>query len=91
MGTLIDTLEETGGASAIWNEFEVRVKAVGWRDGFPPGWLVDVKDYRVIADQESRQHGMRPQIVINHLITSWDELAGLLAELGVPDAFDGWR
>lgn len=30
MGTLIDTLETSGGASAIWNEFEIRVTPGQW-------------------------------------------------------------
>lgn len=94
MGTLIDTLETSGGASAIWNEFEIRVTPGQWENettgAAQSGWSVDVKDFLTAGD-ETRQRGMRTEIVREHHVSAWDDLIGLLAELGVPDQFDGWR
>lgn len=95
MGTLIDTLEETGGASAIWQEFEITVTPSQWESevtgASQSGWIVQVNDFLTARDNEARQRGMRTEIVRNHRVTAWDELIGLMAELGVPDEFEGWR
>lgn len=77
MGTLIDTLEASGGASAIFNEFEIRVAPGQWEV-----WTVG---------DETLQRGMRTEIIREHHVTAWDDLIGVLSELGVPDEFDGWR
>jgi hypothetical protein len=95
MGTLIDTLEASGGASAIWNEFEITVAPSQWEHeatgAAQSGWIVQVKDFLVASDPDVRQRGMRSEIVRNHRITAWDDLIGVMAELGVPDKYEGWR
>jgi hypothetical protein len=95
MGTLIDTLEATGGASAIWNEFEITVTPSQWEDeatgAAQSGWIVQVKDFLVASDADVRQRGMRSDIVRNHFVTAWDDLIGVMSELGVPDEYAGWR
>ena len=95
MGTLIDTLEASGGASAIWNEFEIRVTLSEWMNeatgAAQSGWIVEVTDFLTARDNETHARGMRTRIIHEHPVTALDDLIGLLAELGVPDAFDGWR
>ena len=94
MATLMDTLEAVGSASAIWNEYEITVTPGVWddvADEAHQGWLVRVTDFLATDDQAGRQHGLRPVVINNHGLESWDELAGVLAELGVPDDYEGWR
>lgn len=95
MGTLIDTLETTGGTSAIWQEFEITVTPSQWESEATgtalSGWVVQVNDFLTARDNEARQRGMRTDIVRNQRVTAWDELIGVMAELGVPDEFAGWR
>lgn len=97
MGTLIDTLEMSGGASAIWNEFEITITPSQWEvweneatGTALSGWSVDVKDFLTARDV-TLQRGMRTEIIREHHVTAWDDLIGVLSELGVPDEFDGWR
>ena len=95
MATLLATLEAFGGASVIWNEFEVTVTSRTWEDEetgvMCDGWIVQVKDFVAVADQEGRERGLRQQIIRDERLTSWDDLAGTMAELGLPDSYDGWR
>ncbi len=95
MATLLDTLEAFGGASAIWNEFEITVAASAWEDeetgAMSDGWMVRVKDFVAASDQEGRERGLRPHIIRDQRVTSWDEVAGIMAELGVPDGYEEWR
>ncbi|HET9112121.1 MAG TPA: hypothetical protein VFN78_14925 [Ktedonobacterales bacterium] len=95
MATLLDAVEAFGGASAIWNEFEITVTASAWEDDetgvMSDGWIVQVKDFVAAADQEGQERGLRPQIIRDERATSWDELAGVMAELGLPDGYEGWR
>lgn len=95
MATLLDALEALGGASAIWNEFEITVTASAWEDddtgAMSDGWMVQVRDFVAAADREGQERGLRPQIIRDERVTSWDELAGVTAELGVPDDYEGWR
>lgn len=95
MGTLIDTMEASGSASAIFNEFEIRVTPSQWEmettGAAQSGWIVEVNDFLTARDNETRQRGMRTEIVRNHRVTAWDDLIGVMAELGIPDEYTGWR
>lgn len=95
MASLIDTLESSDGASGIWNEFEITVTPNEWladsTGTILTGWIVQVRDFTTATDWDGRKRGLRPDIVRDHRVTSWDDLAGLLAELGVPAEFEGWR
>ncbi len=95
MAGLIDTLEEFDGASGIWNEFEITVTPDEWSEEATGkilmGWIVQVRDFTAATDWDGRKRGLRPDIVQDHHVTSWDDLVGLFAELGVPAEFEGWR
>lgn len=95
MAGLNDSLEEFDGASGIWNEFEITVTPDEWSDeetgAIHTGWIVQVKDFTAAKDWAGSKRGLRTDIVRDHHVTSWDDLASLLAELGVPAEFEGWR
>lgn len=95
MGTLIDTLESSGGTSAIWNEFEITVRPGQWENEVTgtaqSGWIVQVRDFLTAWDNEARQRGMRAEIVHDHRVMAWDDLIGVMSELGIPDGYTGWR
>lgn len=102
MSTLIDTLESSGGAaSVIWNEYEIRVTTTDWFDddgGYHSGWAIHAEDF--LADSRPHRTADGPDagaahryvpMVNDYRVETWEELSGVMGELGIPDAYGGWR
>lgn len=88
MAKLLDVLEQKRGAHAICNEYDITVYCgEGERaDGaLCDGWFVQARDY--LADNGMPESHRR---VVNNFLEFWDEVTCVLAELGVPDDYDGW-
>lgn len=88
MAKLLDILDQTGGARALWNEYAIIVyQSIGTRIDDSPleGWFVRATDY--LADDGLT--GSR-RVIVDCQFEIWDEVNGLLAELGIPDGYDGW-
>ena len=86
--TLLEVLEQTGGARATWNEYAIIVSREEWghEDGLlSEGWRVRARDY--LADERSPGN---QRVVMDCLVEMWDEVNGMLAELGLPDTYNGW-
>jgi len=101
MARLLDALEHTGSASAIWNEYAIVVIPATWEDDAGAqheGWLLRAQDYLAEDEQDRGKDGSpngsqrvsRSMVVNDHRLQSWDDLADVLAELGVPDEYEGW-
>ena len=88
MAKLLDILEHSAGAHAIFNEYDITVYS-GERerdDGTAcSGWFVRARDY--LAD-DGRSGSRR--LVVDHHLELWDEVNCVLSELGVPDDYEGW-